>query len=512
MSDTFKVDNKRIAKNTALLYVRTLMVMAITLYTSRVVLKELGVDNYGIYQVVGGFVAMFAIISSSLTTSISRYITFGLGRGDSVEKLRRVFSTSVGIQIALSLLIILIGETVGVWFLNTKMSIPPDRLYAANWVLQCSLLTFCVNLINVPYNASIIAHERMTAYAYVCVLDAILKLSICFLIIISPVDRLISYAILMLCETILIRLIYGFYCGRNFPECRLVLKVDKGLVKEMSGFAGWSFLTNSVSILNNYGINLLVNIFFGVSVNAARGIANQASGAVSQYVGNFTSAIDPQITKSYAAGQKDEMFTLICRGAKFSYFMLLFFAIPVILEARFILDFWLEEVPDHAVIFVQLIMLTSLSGIWGNTGYTACMATGNIKQYAIWISLVGGLAFPLTWVAYSMGFPAESAYIVYLVVYFGVDVTRLLIMKGLLGFPIMMFVRKTFVPIILTTLLAGILPVTLYFTMDDGALRFFVLGAISVLSVAASVYAMGLTAHEREMIVAKIKGFKIKFK
>ena len=279
-------NNKRIAKNTLLLYFRTFLLMAITLYTSRVVLATLGVDDYGIYNVVGGFVAMFSVISGALSSAISRFITFELGHGDK-DKLSRIFSTSVNIQILLGILILILGETVGIWFLNNRMNIPIERMTAANWVLQCSLISFTINLISVPYNAAIIAHEKMKAFAYVSILEAVLKLAIVYLLLVSDTDKLILYAILHVFVALSIRLVYGIYCNRNFSECRYHLVYDKSLLKEMSGFAGWNFLTNGAYILNTQGVNLLINIFFGVAINAARGIVAQIDSAIMQFVNSF---------------------------------------------------------------------------------------------------------------------------------------------------------------------------------------------------------------------------------
>ena len=308
-------NNKRIAKNTLLLYIRTIFVMLIMLYTSRVVLLTLGVNDYGIYNVVGGVVSMFSIVSGTLSVSISRYITYELGREDK-ERLKKVFSTSINILLAFSLIVVLICETLGLWFLNCKMNIPSDRLYAANWVLQCSLFAFVVNLISIPYNADIVAHEKMNIFAYVSILDASLKLIIVLMLPYLPFDQLIIYSLLLLGIAIIIRLIYGYYCSRHFEESKYQRINDLPLVKEMTKFAGLSFFSTTAFVINTQGVNLLINLFFSVSVNAARGIASQVQGALIQFVGNFSTAISPQITKLYAAGNYVELYKLIIRGAK----------------------------------------------------------------------------------------------------------------------------------------------------------------------------------------------------
>ena len=268
MSDTSQ-NNKRIAKNTLLLYFRMLLTMAISLYTSRVVLHVLGIEDFGIYNVVGGVVAMFSVISGSLSAAISRFITYELGKGDK-EKLVRIFSSSVTIQLGLGLVIIILAEVIGVWFLNEKMSIPENRMYAANWVFQLSILTFVINLISVPYNAAIIAHEKMSAFAYISILEVVAKLIIVYMLLLSPIDKLIFYAILMASVALIIRFVYGFYCKRNFEECTYHFILDKELLKKMFGFAGWNFIGTSAGVLRTQGINILLNIYYDPIVNAAR--------------------------------------------------------------------------------------------------------------------------------------------------------------------------------------------------------------------------------------------------
>lgn len=496
-------NNKRIAKNTVLLYFRTLITMAISLYTSRVILEQLGVSDYGIYNVVGGMVAMFSVISSALSASISRFITFEIGKDDK-SRTQAIFSTSVNIQFFIAAVVLVLGEIVGVWFLNFQMSIPEGRLYAANWVLQCSLVAFCVNLISVPYNSCIIAHEHMTAFAYVGILEAVLRLAICFMLIFSPIDKLIFYAILMLAVAIIIRIIYGVYCSHNFEECKYHFVYDKKLLKEMTGFAGWSFFTNVAWVFNTQGVSLLVNVFFGVTVNAARGIASQVEGAVTQFVNSFTTAISPQITKSYAAGDRPQMFSLICRGAKFSYLLLLFFVMPIIIETPYILKLWLKTVPDFSVIFVRLTLIGTAINILGNSCYTACMATGDIKRYVLWVTFAGLLVFPLTWITYAIGFPAYATYIIYAIVYIGVDAIRIYIMRGLLQFPAMMFVKQVLVPVTTTTVVASVLPVLIPLHMEPSFIRLLVTCTVTTISIGISVYYLGLTKHEREMIIGKV--------
>lgn len=496
-------DNKRIAKNTIFLYFRTLVILVVSLFTSRVILNALGVENYGIYNVVGGVVAMFTVISGALSNAISRYITFELGKGGA-EKLSTVFSTSVNIQYLIALIIFIIGEIVGVWFLNNKMNIPPERMEAANWVLQLSLLTFCINLTNVPYNACIIAHEKMDVFAYVSIFEAVLKLTICYLIVVSLWDKLIFYASLQVCVAIIIRMTYTIYCRKNFEESHYHFLFDKGTMKEMTGFAGWNFFTNSAYVFNTQGVNLLINIFFGVTVNAARGIATQVESAVMQLVNGFTTALNPQITKNYAAGNNDEMVSLVCRGAKFSFYLLFVFALPVVIETEAILTIWLKLVPPHAVNFVRLAIVAALVNIIGKTGITACMATGNIRSYVLWVTSVGLFAFPLIWIAFELGASSEAAYVVFIVVYTAVEAVRLWIMKGLLNFPVGKFIKEVVAKIAVVTITSAIFPFVFTILIEPSLIRTICAIIISLISAVLSIYLFGLTPNERNLIVGMV--------
>ena len=296
-------NSKRIAKNTLLLYIRTFITMAISLYTSRVILEVLGINDFGIYNVVGGFVGMFALISATLTSSTQRFITYELGKKDENHS-QEIFSTAVLIHIIIALVIIVLAESVGVYFLNNQMNIPISRLTAANWVFQFSLITFVVNIISIPYNSTIIAHERMAAFAYITLIESILKLLIVYLLILSTFDKLIIYGALMLLVSLAIRIIYGVYCSKNFIECKFKLVKERFYYKQILGFSGWNIIGSSSVVLTNYGINILLNIFFGVAVNAARGITTQVDNALNQFVSNFVMALNPQITKSYASGNR----------------------------------------------------------------------------------------------------------------------------------------------------------------------------------------------------------------
>lgn len=505
MSNQTLDNNKRIAKNTLLLYVRMLFTMAVSLFTSRVILNTLGVEDYGINNVVGGIVTMFSVLSGSLSSSISRFITFELGKGN-IERLKTIFSTGVNIQLGMSVLIIIIAEAVGIWFLNAKMNIPADRMVAANWVFQCAILTFVLNLLSVPYNAAIIAHEKMSAFAYISVVEVSLKLIIVYMLMISPFDRLETYAVLLLLVGAVIRFIYGYYCKRHFEECTYHFVFDKPVLKEMTGFAGWNFLGNGAYMLNTQGVNILMNLYFGVAVNAARGVATQVDAALKQFVNNFTTAVNPQITKSYAQGDLDYMHKLVCRSAKFSAFLMMFFTVPIILETNTILTIWLKTVPDYAVIFLQWIIISSfMDTVLANSLVTSMFATGKIKRYQIIVTTVGCLVFPLSWIAFKLGFEPQVGYILYFIIYTILLFVRLYLLKDMVKLPVMMYIREVLYKLVPVIVVGFAIPGILILTMDAGWLRLILVCLLSVLVTAASEYFIGLSNKEKDFVAEKIK-------
>lgn len=489
-----------------MLYIRTILTMIISLYTSRVILSILGVEDFGIYNVIGGLVAMFSIVSGSLATSISRFITFELGNGN-IDRLKIIFSSSINIQIIISVIVLLLGETIGIWFVTEQMNIPYGRLDAAIIVLHCSLFAFVINLISVPYNAIIIAHEKMSAFAYISIVDVSLKLGIAFMLYVFPWDNLVVYALLLVVESLIIRMIYGWYCRYNFPEAKYKFVYDKSVLKELSGFAGWNFFANSAYMFNTQGINILVNVFFGVAMNAARGLALQVETALVKFSADFTTAINPQIIKSYASKNLLKVYTLVNSGAKFSYFLIFIVALPVLMETEYILMLWLGDVPDNTAIFVRLAIIGTMIERLGQTGYTACMATGTIKQYTLWISSVGCLVFPLSWLAFKFGAPVEASYIIFIVIYIIVDAVRLWIMKNILEFPVMSFICDVVIKIIYTTIVTIIFPIFVVVIFDASIMRLALSVLVCVLSSVIAIYAVGLTPEEKAKVAKKVKSW-----
>lgn len=480
-----------------------LFMMAVSLYTSRVILHTLGIEDFGIYNVVGGVVAMFSVISGSLSAAISRFITYELGKGNK-EKLIRIFSSSVTIQIGLGLIILVLAEVIGIWFLNTKMTIPTNRMYAANWVFQLSILTFITNLISVPYNAVIIAHERMSAFAYISILEVVVKLFIVYLLLISPIDKLIFYAILMAAVALIIRFVYGYYCKRNFEECTYHFVFDKGLLKRMFVFAGWNFIGAASGVLRDQGGNIIINLFCGPTVNAARGIAFQVNSAISGFVNNFMMALNPQITKSYASGDRDYMMTLIYQGARLSFYILLLLSLPVIINAHYILSLWLKIVPEHTTSFVQLVLIFAMSESISNPLITAMLATGNIRNYQI---VVGGLQMmnlPISYILLRNGCIPETVLIVAICISQCCLAARLYMLRWMIGLSVREYISKVYTNILIVTTLSAIMPIILFYYLNETFINFLVICVISILCTFVVIYFVGCNKKERQFINKKV--------
>ena len=500
MAQETQANNRRIARNTIALYIRMFCSMVISLFTSRIILDSLGISNYGIYNVVGGFVAMFSIMSSSLTNSISRFLTFELGKGDT-EKRKRVFSTSLNVMFTLSIVVLLIGETIGLWFLNSEVNIPADRMEAANFVYQLSIATYIMGLISVPYNASIISHEKMTTFAYIGIFEIVMKLVIVYTLYISPFDKLKTYALLLFLLSLSIRLIYGLYCNRNFKEAHYQFIYDKPLLRQMTGFAGWNFLAQGAYQLNGSGVNLLINIFFGVTLNAARGIAVQVNNAVSQFISNFMVALSPQITKSYAAGELAEMHKLVFRGAKFSFFLCLFFLIPICLETEYILNLWLIEVPEYTVSFVRWTLYITAINMFSGTLITALHATGNIKRYMIIVGMVEVSNFPLTYIAFRFGANPLYSYYIYFGVYLVLMFLRLYLVKNLIMMSGRQFIREVYIKSAMVSSVSAIPPLLVMLAMPSDFMRLLIVCIVSAIATIGSVYIFGFTKEEKGMLI-----------
>lgn len=488
-----------------------LLTMAITLYTSRIVLNTLGVEDFGIYNVVGGFVTMFAFLNSAMASATQRFLSFEIGRKDLVQ-LRNVFSMSVNIHFIIAFVILLLAETVGLWFVNTQLTIPPERMNAAQWVYQFSILSMMVSIVSVPYNAIIIAHERMNVFAWVSIAEVSLKLLIVFMLQWFGFDKLKLYAVLVFSVSLIIRFIYGLYCKYNFKESKFRFFWDKPLFRTLMSYAGWNLWGNAASVIMGQGVNILLNIFFGPVVNAARGIAYQVRGAVQQFVGNFQMAMNPQIIKLYASDNMKQMHQLIFRGAKYSFFLLFIMSLPILLETEIILRLWLKTVPEYTVIFTRLIIVNILIDSISGPLMTAAQASGRIKLYQ---SVVGGLLIlnlPISYLFLKLGFAPQITVYVSICVSIVALYARLKIINPLVNMKIMEYMNAVVFRIIPVILVAFIPPFLIYYTLEGNFVRLLFTCAISVISVLTTIYYLGLNKSEKQFMASKVKQLISKIK
>ena len=497
-------NNKRIAKNTAMLYFRMLLTMAVSLYTSRIVLNTLGVEDFGIYNVVGGFVSMLGFLNSAMASATQRFLAFEIGRNDKIQ-LRNVFSMSVNIHVLIAFLIFIIAETVGLWFVNTQLTIPPERMVAARWVYQFSILTLMVNMLSVPYNAMIIAHERMNVFAWVSIVEVSLKLFIVFMLVWFGFDKLKFYAVLTFGVALFIRFIYGMYCNRKFKESRFQFYWDKPLFKTLISYASWNLWGNAAGIIMGQCVNILLNIFFGPVVNAARGIAYQVRSAVNQFVHNFQMAMNPQIIKSFASDDLKYMHQLIFQGAKYSFFLLFTLSLPIILEAEVILKLWLKTVPDYTVVFTQLVLINILIDSISGPLMTAAQASGKIKLYQ---GVVGGLLIlnlPISYLFLKLGYSPEIT----LYVSIGISIialyTRLKIISPLVKLSVLSYLKEVVFRILPVALIAMIIPIIVKTSFHEGFIRLVITGFSSLIFVGITIYFVGLEKSEQVFLNRKIK-------
>lgn len=505
MSTDTQSNNKRIAKNTLYLYIRTMFVMCVSIYTSRIILDILGVEDYGIYNVVGGFVSMFSVLSGTLTAASQRFIAYELGKTDS--NVKKVFSTTLSIHFLLAIILLVLIEIIGLWFLNYKMNIEPDRLFAANWVFQCSVITFCVSLISIPYTAAIIAYEKMSAFAYISIFEVLAKLVAVYALYMIAFDSLIIYAVFMLFVAIILRVIYGIYCRKNFLDCRYILSFEKKIFKEILSFSGWNFIGSSAAILNNQGINMLINLFFGVTLNAARGLATQIDTALNTFVQNFMMALNPQITKSYAAGDFEYVNKMIILGTKFAFFLFWVLCLPVYLNTNFILSVWLRKVPDYAALFIQLGIIYNLAQNLSQCLYTTMLATGRIKKYQIIVGGLSLLAFPTAWIFFEMGLPGEYGYwamIIYSVVCL---IGRLFLLQEMVPlFSGIEYIKKVIFPIALTiTPTIAIIYLIHKCIIQTSWITFLSESAFCVILSLGNILLLGLSKKERNKLYSLVK-------
>ena len=507
-------NNVRLAKNTLSLYFRMLFMMLVNLYTSRVVLNTLGVEDFGIYNVVGGIISSFAFINGAMASSTQRYLTFELEKGN-IKKMREIFSVSLIIHISIAALIFIISETIGMWFLKTHMTIPIERLNAAYWVYHFSMLSLVIIIVGVPYNAVIVSHEKMKAFAFISIIEAVLKLCIVYILQTVDYDKLKIYSILHFLIQLLTRLTYINYCKNNFLETHFKIQIQKrniALAKEMSGFAGWNLFGNFAAMTFIQGLNILLNVFFGPTVNAARGIAVQVQGVVSQFFTNFQMAINPQITKSYASGNVHYLHRLIYSSSKFTFFLMLILCLPIFIKTKYVLSLWLQVIPEYADTFLRIILISSVVDAISNPIIISVMATGKVKLFEITVGIILLFILPASYLALKLGAPPYSVFIIHLVFCCIAYIARLLIFKVTITFDLKGYfnevVKRCFVVLVLSILV----PTYIASCLADSFLSLIIISVLSTLSTIFIIYIVGLNSDERQVVNNKLNLFKLNLK
>ena len=493
-------NNKRIAKNTAMLYLRMILILGVTLYTSRVVLRTLGVSDFGVYTVVGGFVSMLAYLNAVFVGSTQRFMSFALGKGDK-DKVSATFATAKLTHILIALVILVVAETFGLWFVNNKLVIEEGRMVAANWVYQCSIASLIITIISIPYNSCIVAHEHMQVYAYVSIFQVVLKLVILYLLVILPGDKLIIYALLYVAISLIVRFCYTFYCRRHFAECRVKPAIDKLLLKEMSSFAGWTALGSLGFSFKDQFSNIILNGFFGTTINAARGIAMQVNSAITSFATNFFMAISPQITKQYAAGNLEESQKLVYAGSRYSFFLLSILTIPVIINIDYILKLWLGIVPEYTSSFLIITLISSLIYSLSNATTTALQATGDIKVFQIGVSIIMLLELPAAYIILKLGYPPYYALLPAIVTNSIALVFRYYLLKRMIpSYSLKKYYIQTVLKCIILFVVFFLPCFFLKKAFPESFGGFCISVVITVVFIAIIIYFLGIDKKERQML------------
>ena len=502
MQDTL-VNNKRIAKNTLMLYIRMLLIMVVSLYTSRVILQALGVEDFGLYNVVGGVVILFTFINNAMVTSTQRFLNFELGKNN-LEEAQKVFSASLNIHAIIAGVFLVLAETVGLWFLNRYIQIPEGREVAANWVYQFSIIVSILNIIRSPYNAAIIAHEHMSFYAYVSIIEIILKLAIVYMVYLFS-DRLIAYAFLMMMVTLIVLGAYYIFCRRKYTICKYKFEYDKQRYMALASFSGWSLFGSLANMGASQGINIILNMFFGVAVNAAMGIANQVNAAVYQFVSSFQTAFNPQIIKSYAAGDRTYFISLIMNTSRYSFLLLFMLALPIYICCPEILSIWLGTVPEYAVEFCRLMLLFLLIDAVQGPLWVSAQATGKIRNYQILMSVLILLNLPITYLLLIFFKNPEIALIVRVAVNFVTAVARVIYLNHLYAFPIGRYMKDVILKCLIVMIISYPIPYLIHKMMGTTIIDTFVNVSIALVCAIVFITFIGLRSKERILIISKVK-------
>ena len=492
-------NNKRIAKNTLLLYSRMFILMLTSLFTSRVVLDALGAEDYGLSNVVGGIIVLFSFLNQALQSATQRFLTFNIGRGDK-NATHEVFCMSMNCFIILSIVAVILGETVGLWFVNTQLNIPEGRIVAANWVYQFTIVQFVVSLLRIPYNSAIMAYEKMDFFAYLSLFEVSTKLIVAYSLYITSFDKLIVYSLLYTIIPILLNLIFKVYCNKKFPTTKYRMMWNKELFLKIFSFSGWSLFGSMAVIGSSQGVNILLNRFCGVIVNAAVGVSTQVSSGLLGLISSFQMAFQPQLVKAYAANDEERLNSLIFHTSKLSFFMVLIIVIPLIFTLDGVLDIWLVEVPFYTSIFCRLYFISAAIETISTPLWMTVQATGIIKTYQMLMSIIIILNLPLSYITLKLGLPPYYVVAVNIVVCSLTSIVRCIYMKRKYSFPLVDFIKKVIVPIVKVTFCSISIPLIIYCLIDNLYNKIWIVGIISIITTSVTIYLIGLNESEKELI------------
>lgn len=499
--------NKRIAKNTILLYGRMIFMTFIGLFTTRVILNALGVSDLGLMNVAGSVVAMFTFLNSTLISGTQRFITYGIGAGD-MEKLKKTFSSAMTLHLGLALIIVILCETVGLWYLFNHLNCEPGRFTAAMCCYQLSVFSMLIGMVQIPFNSALVAHEHMGMYAYMSIYDAAAKLLAAYLIMIVPFDRLIFYSILSFIISLIPTFIYNWYCRKHFEECAFRFGYDKEIFKDMLSFSGWNTIGCFADMGRGTGINLVLNAFYGTVVNGAQSIANQANGWVYKFVDSFIVAMRPQITKSYAAGDYRRMADLVCNGSAYASYLYLFLGIPLFIEIEWVLDLWLGKCPEHTAVFLRIIMIQLLFQTLGHLTVTAMHATGQMKAVNLTVGTILLTIVPIGYIIAKSGYSSEIVMAVCVIPWIIVPFVRVFLVNKFCegNFPIRRYIFNSVLKTLFLAVLMFIPPYAVFKLTEslNEILQFLFVGTTSVLASSSIIYYLGLDEKTRLKLVNKI--------
>lgn len=499
-----QLNTKKIAKNTILLYFRMILGLLVSLYTSRVVLNVLGISDFGIYNLISGVIVLFSFVNTFLTSGCQRFISFSLAK-NTIEETKKVFSTSLLIHVIILIIFAFLAETIGLWFTYNKVVIPPDRLDAAIWTFHIMVIESCISILKVPYNAAIISEERMGFYAWTSIVENVLRLVVVYLLAILPYDKLILYSILHIGVSLLVFLWYKVYSEKNFKYCTFSLKYDKGYLKQLLSFSGWNLFGSLADVGYKQATNIILNVFYGVTLNAAMGLATTVRSSIYSFITNIQVAANPQIIKSYAIENYEYFLSLIIRISKYSYYLMLFFAVPVIINIEFILELWLGVVPDYSASLIVLGMVFCLIDSLHGPLWISMQATGNIKLYQIIISIALLLNLPLSYLALDMGYSPNSILYVQIVVSIFVLIIRLIFSSKYAKVDIAPYIKGVLIPIMIVTILSIPLPVLLGFYIDSPWSRLIVTLITSTICIGIVAFLFGMTQSEKEAVIKIVR-------